>query len=398
MQKIIPISRDSGIESHIHIVYNRKQKHRYLNDFTIAIKNPSKGVNFLGKNAISIRDVAKRSGVSIATVSNVLNNRCNVSDALRERVYRAVEELDYVANPIARSMRSSRTFTVGVMVVDLNCIFFAPLLKGIQNVLSKAGYSVITYDSNYDGETEKKYVRMMRNNLVDGLIIAGLSDTQNKAFYTQLTQEDPQRAFPIVSLESDMSDIGIDSVFIDNEEAARTATQHLIELGCRRIVHIRAPQATGSQGLRCTGYRKALAGAGIPYNASLELEGDFSAISGYNGVQTLLRSDIPFDGIFAANDQMAVGAVRALCNAGIRVPEDVKVVGFDNTFISSIVNPALTTINVPIYKMGVAAAKQLLERFQHPGGRAIPIRMDYELKIRRSTMASAQTNWDMVYW
>ena len=159
----------------------------------------------MGKNAISIRDVAKRSGVSIATVSNVLNNRCNVSDALRERVYRAVEELDYVANPIARSMRSSRTFTVGVMVVDLNCIFFAPLLKGIQNVLSKAGYSVITYDSNYDGETEKKYVRMMRNNLVDGLIIAGLSDTQNKAFYTQLTQacaapviakRSPARVFP----------------------------------------------------------------------------------------------------------------------------------------------------------------------------------------------------------
>ncbi len=118
-------------------MYNRKQKHYNLNDFTTAIKNPSKGVNFLGKNAISIRDVAKRSGVSIATVSNVLNNRCNVSDALRERVYRAVEELDYVrANPIARSMRSSRTFTVGVMVVDfLNCIFFAPLLKGIKRAV-----------------------------------------------------------------------------------------------------------------------------------------------------------------------------------------------------------------------------------------------------------------------
>ena len=147
---------------------------------------------FLGKNAVSIRDVAKRSGVSIATVSNVLNNRCNVSEELRQRVYQAVEELDYVANPIARSMRSSRTLTVGVMVVDLNCIFFAPLLKGIQNVLSKAGYSVIIYDSNYDGATERKYVQMMRNNLVDGLIIAGMSDTQNKAFYTKLTQEDPR--------------------------------------------------------------------------------------------------------------------------------------------------------------------------------------------------------------
>lgn len=352
----------------------------------------------MGKNAVSIRDVANRSGVSIATVSNVLNNRCHVSDALRERVLRAVDELDYIANPIARSMRSSKTYAVGVIVVDLNCIFFAPLLKGIRNVMSKAGYSVTIYDSNYDAEVEKRYVRMMKNNLVDGLVLAGLSDAGNRHFYEQLAREDPGRDFPIISLESDLCDIGIDSVFIDNEEAARTATNHLIELGCHRIVHIKAPQAAGSHNLRFMGYRKALHRAGIAYDAAMEMEGDFSAISGYNAVQSLMRSGVPFDGIFAANDQMAVGALRALCNAGIQVPEDVKVVGFDNTFIASIVNPALTTIKAPIYKMGVAAAKQLLDRFQNPGGKAISIQMDYELVIRQSTMTSAQTNWEMVYW
>lgn len=352
----------------------------------------------MGKNVVSIRDVARHSGVSIATVSNVLNNRCNVSDALRQKVLQAVQELDYVANPIARSMRSSKTYTVGVIVVDLNCIFFAPLLKGIQNILSKAGYNVITYDSNYDADVEKRYVRMMKNNLVDGLIIAGLSDTKNRNFYAELTKQDSERNFPIINLETDLCDIGIDSVFIDSKEAACTATRHLIELGCRRIMHIRAPQESGAHNLRCMGYRKALNQSGIAYDPALETKGDFSAISGYHAVQSLLRADIPFDGIFAANDQMAVGAVRALLNANIRIPEDVKVVGFDNTFISSIVSPALTTINVPIYKMGTTAARQILDRFQKPGGKAVSIQMDYELIIRRSTMASAQTNWDMIYW
>lgn len=352
----------------------------------------------MGRNTISIRDVAQRSGVSIATVSNVLNNRCNVSDELRAKVLQAVEDLDYVANPIARSMRNSKTFIIGVIVVDLNCIFFAPMLKGIQNVTSKAGYSIITYDSNYDGELEKRYVRMMKNNLADGLIIAGLSDAENKSFYERIMRTDTGRPFPIVSLENNLCDIGIDSVYIDNEAAALTAASHLIELGCRRILHIKAPRATSSHSLRCMGYRKALSQAGIPYDPSLEVNGDFSAASGYNVVQAMLRTGVSFDGIFAANDQMAVGAIRALCNAKIPVPEKVKIVGFDNTFISSIVNPSLTTINVPIYKMGMAAATQLLERLESPGSNAVSIRMDYELIIRRSTMASAQTNWDMVYW
>ena len=309
------------------------------------------GCVHMGRNPISIRDVAQRSGVSIATVSNVLNNRCNVSDELRAKVLQAVKDLDYVANPIARSMRNSKTFIIGVIVVDLNCIFFAPMLKGIQNVTSKAGYSIITYDSNYDGELEKRYVRMMKNNLADGLIIAGLSDAENKSFYERIMREDTGRPFPIVSLENNLCDIGIDSVYIDNEAAALTAASHLIELGCRRILHIKAPRATSSHSLRCMGYRKALSQAS-----------------------------------------------RALCNAKIPVPEKVKIVGFDNTFISSIVNPSLTTINVPIYKMGMAAATQLLERLESPGSNAVSIRMDYELIIRRSTMASAQTNWDMVYW
>ncbi len=349
----------------------------------------------MARKGVSIRDVAERSGVSIATVSNVLNDRCPVSEELRERVQRAVRELDYVASPIARSMRSSKTFNIGVMVVDLNCIFFAPLLKGIQNVMSKAGYNVIVYDANYNAEKQKAYIRTMKNSLVDGLIYGGLASKQS-IDYSVDSSDNP--GFPVVYLEDNMTQSGVDSVFIDNTAAACTATGHLIELGCRRIVHIRAPHTVDADRLRREGYRKALADAGIAPNPALEPEGDYSAISGYNAIQNLLRADIPFDGVFAANDQMAVGALRALHNAGIAVPESVKVVGFDNTFIASIVDPGLTTIKVPIYEMGVNAARQLLDRIRNPKKKPVAIRLDYELIIRRSTMAYARTDWGMVYW
>lgn len=348
--------------------------------------------------AVSIRDVAERANVSIATVSNVLNRRCNVSAELRARVSQAVDELGYVANPIARGMRNSRTYSVGILVLDINCIFFAPLLKGAQQVLAKAGYNVNIYDSCYDSELELKYVGNMRNNLVDGLILVGIANRENLGFYQRLNEDARQRPFPIISIENDLCEMGIDSVFIDTNKAAYDATNHLIELGCRRIAHIKAPAAITASDIRRDGYAKALQDGGVNRYKELEQDGNYSAISGYNAINALLRGGLAFDGVFAANDQMAVGALRALRNAEYRVPEDVKVVGFDNTFIASIVEPALTTVDVPKFEMGAAAARQLLERLENPDIKPMRIQMDYELVIRRSTMASARTNWDMEHW
>ena len=352
----------------------------------------------MARRTVSIKDVAAASGVSIATVSNVLNNRRFVSEELKQRVYKAVDELDYTVNPIARSMRASKSFAVGVVVLDLNCIFFAPMLKGIQKVMSRAGYSVIMYDSNYSMELEMKYSRMLANSMVDGIILAGISTEENSMFYSSLRSSTGRSMLPIISIENNLSDIGIDSVYIDNEKASYTATSHMIELGCKRIAHIKAPQTTTSNSARLRGYRKALMDSGLECDPSLELDGDFSAASGYQAALRLIRAGKNFDGIFAANDQMAVGAMRALHNYNINIPGEVKIVGFDNTFVASIMDPALTTIRVPNYQMGVSAAQCLLRRIQNPQEKVSSIQMEYELIIRRSTMASAQTNWDMVYW
>ncbi|NLG25171.1 MAG: LacI family transcriptional regulator [Clostridiales bacterium] len=347
----------------------------------------------------SIKDVAQRSGTSISTVSNVLNDRKFVSDELRTRVLKAVEEMGYSANPIARSLKSRRSGLVGVIISDINCVFFAPMLKGIQNVLARAGYSMVTCDSNYKADRAVEYIKKLQGHWADGLILAGMSVEECTDFFENLAQSPASdKQVPIVSVERDLSAYRIDSVLIDNELASRTATSHLVEVGCRRIAHITGPQIAGLAGERYAGYLHALAQAGIESDTALVCRGDFSPISGYNAVRQLLQTDVPFDGVFAANDQMAVGALRALSNAGLAVPEAVKVVGFDNTFIASIVMPALTTISVPNYEMGTRATHMLLERIQEPERATRVDRLDFELIVRQSTMASARTNWDMSYW
>jgi len=346
----------------------------------------------------SIKDVAKRSGASIATVSNVLNNHRFVSEELREKVMLAVHELGYAVNPIARSLKNKRVESVGVIVSDINCVFFAPLLKGIQNVLNKAGYHMMIYDSDYEVEREIRYIQSMGASYIGGLILAGISDSEPHDFFEKRIADDKTPPMPIVAIERDLTQYKIDSIMVDNLESAYNATSHLIELGCKNIITITAPEKLSIGRERVAGYAKALSEAGMALRDELVREGDFSPISGFTAMREFIQAGITFDGVFAANDQMAVGAIRAIKNAGLRIPEDVKVVGYDNTFIASIVDPSLTTISVPNYEMGVQAAKRILNRIENPNADVQLVTMDYELIIRRSTIISARTNWDMTHW
>lgn len=346
----------------------------------------------------TIKDVAKRAGTSISTVSNVLNNRRTIRDDLRQRILMASKELGYVANPIAKGLKMNKSYNIGVIVTDINCIFFAPLLKGIQGVLAPAGYNMMIYDSNYNPEKETQYVRAMRSNRADGIILAGIADHLNKETFSQIVPSESQPSMPIVSIENDLFEYGIDSIFVDNIKSSFTATRHLLEMGCKKIAHITGPVSVSHTERRFKGYRSALEISDLPFDSALIVNGDFSAISGYQAIRHLLEINTEFDGIFAANDQMAVGALRALAIAGKEVPRDVKVVGYDNTFIASIVDPALTTIRVPNYEMGVRAAQLLLDRIENPKRKPAMVLLDYELVVRNSTLASARSKWDMEYW
>lgn len=344
----------------------------------------------------SIKDVARLSKTSISTVSNALNGSRNVSPELRERVLRAAAELGYTVNPIARNLKSGRSDVIAVIIADINCIFFAPLLKGIERVLRDAGYAITICDANFSQQRVADSIRQMRMQRANGVIVSGVSGPQLVDFYKKYVAEGDMRLTPVVNVEDDLSAIGIDSVFIDNYAAAYQATSHLIELGCKRILHI-----TGQSGVclsRRRGYLDALSAHGLEADEKLICEGTMMPVSGFEAAQALLRRGVRIDGVFAANDQMAVGALRALSSAGLDVPEAVKVVGFDNTFISSIVDPALTTVSVPNYGMGKQAAKLLLERIGDPDPGARTVKMDYELVIRRSTVRTARTNWEMEHW
>lgn len=344
----------------------------------------------------SIKDVAKRSGTSISTVSNVLNKRRKVSDELARRVIRAVEELGYVVNPVASSLKSHKTGVIGVIITDINCIFFPPMLKGICNMLSAAGYTVSLYDTRQSPEREIKYIELLSNMMAEGVILDSVAAASQKAYFETLGHK--SGGMPIVCVENDMRPFGFDSVMIDNRAGAYTAVKHLIEMGCRRIVHISNSNASMIAKNRQDGYWDALKDAGISRDPALICEGDFSPQSGYRGMSKVIRSGVSFDGVFAANDQMAIGALRALDAAGMKVPDDVKIVGYDNTFVSSMVNPSLTTISVPGYEMGTVAAQLLLDRMARPELPVHRVLLEYELLIRRSTVASAKTSWDMTYW
>ena len=348
-------------------------------------------------NRPSIKDVAEHAGTSIGTVSNVLSGKAGVSDTLRAKVMQSVNALGYETNKIARSLKSGKTYSIGMLITDINCIFFPPMIKGVQNVLSKAGYSLSIFDSCHMVNREREAIESMRTNWVDGLILDSVDEDSN-ILQAARQEKGMVRNFPIVSVERDLSAIGLDSVLVDNRAASAVATWHLIETGCRRIAHISCGSNTVLARERFCGYMDALKDAGITFDPALSCKGDFSPVSGYEAVSALVQDGIRFDGVFSDNDQMAVGAMYALKKAGLQIPGDVRVVGFDNTFASSIISPALTTISVPNYVMGVQAAGMLLSRIGASTEKPRAVKLDYELIIRSSTVASAHTKWDMTYW
>lgn len=294
-------------------------------------------------------------------------------------------ELNYVANPIARGMKKQKTQTVSVIVADLSCIFFHPLLKGIQDVLVKHGYALSIYDTDYCSERELLCLRAQQKGIADGIIMASVAEC-HKDYFGEDSVQGGNDLIPIVSVEANLNKYGIDSVVVDNHKGAMTAVNHLIELGCKKILHIYGPLSVRQSEQRRQGYCTALLCAGIPCDKRLMIGGDFSARSGYNAVNQALMENVFFDGIFAANDQMAVGAIHALRDARINVPEQVKIVGFDDMFISSVSSPALTTIHVPKYEMGMKAAEMLLERIEKSKKVVSVSNLDLELMVRASTI------------
>jgi len=309
--------------------------------------------------AATIRDVAERAAVSVASVSRVLNGAGPVSEATKNRVLEAARSLQYVPHSGARSLSTSRTQTIGVILPDLFGEFFSELIRGMDVAARSLGYHLIVSSSHDDAEEASAAVRSMRGR-VDGLIVLSPHlDAANLA--AGLVGQTP------ILLMNGGAAAGRPSIVVDNHGGAMLAIEHLIATGRRRIAHISGPAGNLEAEARLAGYLEAMARAGL---ATTVVDGEFTQPSGHAAGVELARREPRPDAVFAGNDIMAVGTMLALQDAGLRVPEDVALIGFDDVPIAALVRPGLTTLRIRIAETGRRALERLV-RLINAAGEAV---------------------------
>ncbi len=301
----------------------------------------------------TIKEIAKMAGVSTATVSKILNGKDQyISEATRQKVLEIVEREGYIPNGIAKSLKMRRTKTIGIIVPDVMNLFFSELARGVEDAAEKKGYSVILCNSDNKEVKEEKYLNVLQEKMVDGIIMTAAEDSMNKAIKRCKT--------PMVLVDRDIElDMSVGRITVNNEEGAYKATKFLIERGCKDIGFISSEKKNKPSAERLSGYIKALKDHGLNVDDRKIFLQNFTIDSGYNGVMALLEKT-NIDGIFCGNDLIAIGAIQALKEKKIKVPEKVKVIGFDDISIAQFIDPPLTTIRQPIYKLGEEAVNMLV--------------------------------------
>ncbi len=308
----------------------------------------------------TIKDVAARAGISYTTVSHVLNNTRYVSPEVRAKVEAAISELHYVPSAVARSLRARSTSTIGLLIPSGINPYFAELARGIEDCCERNGYCVILCNSDDDPAKQRNYLRALLEKRIDGLILASGSDDPNFAQALRGVR------IPCLVVDRALDGVDADTVRIDHEQGGYLATRHLLDLGHRHIVCIAGPAHTGVATLRVRGYRRALDEAGLrPPEAGI-LTCDFSSPGGYQAASRLLDAGCPVTAIVAGNDMIGLGVLRAAAERGVKVPERLSVIGFDDIQMSRYVYPALSTVGQSILQLGERAAARLLARIAAP--------------------------------
>jgi LacI family transcriptional regulator, galactose operon repressor len=328
----------------------------------------------------TIREVAESAGVSYATVSHVINNTRLVSQETRARVLAAMDALNYRPNALARSLRQGRTNTLGLVLPDSANPFFAEISRSIEDEAFKKGYSVFLCNTELDTERELFYVDVLSNKQVDGIIFVAAGDQADSLDFLV------RRNMPVVMIDRDVPNVEVDAVLTDNKLGGYLATRHLLELGHRRIACIAGPSSITPSAERIIGYRKALEEAGISYEESLIIRGDYHAQSGMEITHSILSMDPRPTAIFCLNDLMALGALRAAAEAGCSVPQDLAVVGYDDLELAHFTNPPLTTIAQPKKEVGAQAISLLVDRISRKSRPPSRLVLPPELIVRRSTV------------
>jgi len=330
----------------------------------------------------TIKDIAREVGVSPSVVSRALNNKYGVKESTRQAILRVAKEIGYHPNAAARSLVTRRSETIGVIIPDISEPFYSRMIKGMEYIASKTGYTLLFSNSYESLEQSKVVQKMVEAQRVEGLIIVGSSRKER-----EYIQNLADKGTPFVVIERHYSDPKMNCIWIDNVAGGYIATKHLIECGHTRIAHITGDLDFEVAAERFEGYKRALEEAGIGFSPELIVQGAFVWQDGYHGMKTLLERNPRCTAVFVGNDVMAYGALQAIAEAGLSVPQDISVVGFDDLEFSSLTNPPLTTVRQPRYEMGRDAAKILVERLKSnsPQDKGMKICYPPEIIIRRST-------------
>jgi LacI family transcriptional regulator len=330
----------------------------------------------------TIRDVAALAGVSAATVSRVMNGKADVAADLRQRVLAAVKELGYRRNGPARSLRTRAAMVLGVIISDITNPFFTAVVRGAEDQAQLAGYSVVLANADEDVAKEARYLEVAADEQMAGVLLSPASPRHTSIDVLV------ERGIPVVTIDRRLTAAAVDSVTVDNHLAARKAAQHLIDQGCLRIGIVAGPVQTTTGASRLAGYRAALRAAGRAVDASLVAYADFRTEGGYVATRTLLRQRQPPDGLLFSNNLMTVGGLRAIAEAGLAIPDDIAIVGFDDAIWTTALRPPLTVVAQPTYEIGQTAAQLLLRRIEREKFPPRRVVLRAELIVRASSQRS----------
>lgn len=317
------------------------------------------------------------------TVSRALNNRSNVDEKTRERVIKKAKSMGYTPNHVAKSLVSSKTYTIGVVIPEITHAFFPEVVRGIEEVTNKSDYQLFLTNANEQFSREQNAIRTLRSKRVDGILISSSQTQDDYSFYRDIINSGTK----VVFFDRCIEDIGASTVSVNDQESSRQITEHLIEThGYSKIAHLSGPQDVSIGKKRFEGYLEALNKHGLPVREKWIVEGGFQEEIGYEAMTKLLalpKDEYP-EAVVAVNDPVAIGAVRALDEAGIVIPDDIAIVGFTDDIRAPLLDVPLTTVHQPAYEVGKKAAEKLIRTIENESEPIENIVVPTELQIRSS--------------
>ena len=327
-------------------------------------------------NQVTIKDIARILGISPSTVSRALKDHPDINADTKKAVNELANKLKYQPNAVALSLKSSRSYTIGIIIPEIVHYFFSSVISGIEDVASQKGFTVIICQSNESYDREVANARTLLSHRVDGILVSISKETHTFNHLIDLQEG----GIPLVFFDRIAPEINADQVVIDDQEAAYKATRHLIETGKKRIAHFAGPQRLLIGRDRLQGYLNALAEAGLPVDKRLIIEAD-NFERGRNAALAMLDAGIVPDGLFAVNDLTAIGAMQAIQKRGYKIPEEISIVGFSDGRLSGVTDPHLSSVDQHGYEMGTTAAEILFKRIMSSNEEFIP-----EIKVLKADL------------